>query len=703
MEAIGRGNMLDAMNRFAMLSISAVATLAACNGGSANGETVGSNDGGSSGIGLTGASTTGNADTTTDPTVGSVSNTGSSGESGPSDTTAAETGTPGCTSNDDCAGDPGGAVCNTDTGECVDCTVADDPCAEGNYCDPATNACIPGCIADDDCGGDLSCELATNMCVGCLEDVECPLGSVCDAGTCVPGCNKQQGCQKGLACCTEQCVDILIDEPNCGGCDSPCEPDNATGECVDGICTVPDGNCANGFEDCNGAANDGCEINGVCVCAPNQVYECYAGPAGTQDIGVCVAGTQTCNGDGTVLGPCIGQVLPGLEVCASGQDENCDGDVDEDPDLDADGWTQCGGDCCDDVGVGCLSPALVNPGAFEFGGNVVDDDCDGNIDNVLPGCDAGLASNSNDPNDYARAVDLCQFTTLNPPDPADRNWGVLSAGLFLANGAGVPATNSRAIRPGFGNVIVPELGSSIAVLSSGNAADSNDVNPPFAAFQNGTSTGTSSAFPADWFAANGNALPNVPGCPVPLGNTAQNPVMLNLQVRVPTNALSFSMRFYFFSAEYPEYVCTAFNDFFVALVDSTNNTNPADGNIAVYDDGATLWPVGVNILQAAPGLFTQCANGQISQCAAPVPYNGCVANNELAGTGFNTVANACGYNGAAGGGTGWLTVNGNVTPGEVMTLRLVIWDTSDQVWDSLVLLDDFQWSVEASEPGVMPG
>src|SRR5690606_3731272 len=90
-----------------------------------------------------------------------------------------------------------------------------------------------------------------------------------------------------------------------------------------------------------------------------------------------------------------------------------------------------------------------NPGAFEVAGNMVDDDCDGVQDNVLPACDAGLASNSSDPLHYARAMDLCQFTTENPPLP-ERKWGVISGAFSRSNGSGSPAAAARAIRPGFG-------------------------------------------------------------------------------------------------------------------------------------------------------------------------------------------------------------------------------------------------------------
>ena len=54
-----------------------------------------------------------------------------------------------------------------------------------------------------------------------------------------------------------------------------------------------------------------------------------------------------------------------------------------------------------------------------------------------------------------------------------------------------------------------------------------------------------------------------------------------------------------------------------------------------------------------------------------------------------------------GGGTGWLETSGNVVGGETITLRIAIWDTSDAIYDSIVLLDNFQWSVEASDPGTI--
>jgi hypothetical protein len=43
------------------------------------------------------------------------------------------------------------------------------------------------------------------------------------------------------------------------------------------------------------------------------------------------------------------------------------------------------------------------------------------------------------------------------------------------------------------------------------------------------------------------------------------------------------------------------------------------------------------------------------------------------------------------GSTGWLVTHSKVTPGEEMTLRLAIWDMSDHVLDSTVLVDNFRF------------
>jgi hypothetical protein len=68
---------------------------------------------------------------------------------------------------------------------------------------------------------------------------------------------------------------------------------------------------------------------------------------------------------------------------------------------------------------------------------------------------------------------------------------------------------------------------------------------------------------------------------------------------------------------------------------------------------------------------------------------------------MDTVLSGCGASNLAGGGTGWLVTSGNVVGGEIITLRIAIWDTSDGALDSLSIIDNFEWSVDASEPGTV--
>ena len=340
-------------------------------------------------------------------------------------------------------------------------------------------------------------------------------------------------------------------------------------------------------------------------------------------------------------------------------------------DLDGDGFTTCDGDCCDVAGPGCPDPASVNPGAFDVPGNGVDDDCNGAADDAPAACDAALASDSSRALDYAAAIDLCQTTT----DPGVR-WGVLSAGLVLADGTGAPDAAQASIRTAFG-ATGSLSGSALVVLSTGHAAATGQANPPFAAFQPGFVVGTSSPAPADWLAANGGAMPAAPGCPAPSGTAVNDPVMLVLRIRVPTNARSFELPIRYLTSDYPEWACSPFTDRAVVLLDSSwtgSPANPGDKNLAVYrTPGGLDYPLDVNLASGNTGLFTACVNGNLgcAMGATPGTTNTCAEIASLSGTGLDgSDPGNCDAGSLVGGGTGWLAVRGNVVGGEVITLRI---------------------------------
>jgi hypothetical protein len=70
---------------------------------------------------------------------------------------------------------------------------------------------------------------------------------------------------------------------------------------------------------------DGSSASGQTSCTPPQSVPCYDGPTGTENVGQCVGGMQTCNPDGKGFGACQGEVLPTPEDCTKAGDENCDG------------------------------------------------------------------------------------------------------------------------------------------------------------------------------------------------------------------------------------------------------------------------------------------------------------------------------------------------------------------------------------------
>jgi hypothetical protein len=41
-----------------------------------------------------------------------------------------------------------------------------------------------------------------------------------------------------------------------------------------------------------------------------------------------------------------------------------------------------------------------------------------------------------------------------------------------------------------------------------------------------------------------------------------------------------------------------------------------------------------------------------------------------------------------------------VVGGEIITLRIGLWDTSDGMNDSVALLDGFRWSTQVAQPGL---
>jgi hypothetical protein len=121
------------------------------------------------------------------------------------------------------------------------------------------------------------------------------------------------------------------------------------------------------------------ECTPIGTCLPGQSQACYSGPTGTQNVGQCREGQQTCGALGQPGGACAGEVVPIAELCNS-LDDDCDGQTDESFDLSSDpdhcGWcgNACaGGSSCES---GSCTPAACDPdGVYLKSGNPITYTC----------------------------------------------------------------------------------------------------------------------------------------------------------------------------------------------------------------------------------------------------------------------------------------------------------------------------------------
>jgi hypothetical protein len=344
----------------------------------------------------------------------------------------------------------------------------------------------------------------------------------------------------------------------------------------------------------------------------------------------------------------IGSVSGGTgeDDCASTADQDADGD----------GWTPSQGDCndCDpNANPGAIEVVITQPDDTGMVPDPADEDCDGGVDNVLPPCDGGFALDDSDPISAAAAIGLCKVAE------GTDDYGILSASWVRANGAAAVGEELQfGIQDAFGPNVAPLEGDQFLALSSGHARTPGQADSCNSLTCYGSGAGTAPAgFPQD-----------VPACP---GSTAINDdIALEVTLRAPTNATGFSYNFDFYSFEYPEWVCTSYNDQYIALVEPAP-VGSIDGNISFDSMGN---PVSVNI-----AFFDVCS--------------GCtLGTGELSGTGFDTWDDA--------GATSWLVTTSPVDGGSEVTIRFAIWDTGDAAWDSTVLIDNFVWIADGADVDV---
>jgi len=378
-------------------------------------------------------------------------------------------------------------------------------------------------------------------------------------------------------------------------------------------------------------------------------------------------------------------------------------------DHDGDGWSDADGDCND-----CNK--FINPGAYDVPNDGIDEDCNGTPDDEPAGCDGKLASSAavtTAGTDGAQAMDLCRNTTASPPLPM-KTWGLISADYVLPDGSNTPQPAPASysamygcsydtssfllgfgiLGPKYGTMNVPQQGSRMLGLSTGTArvpADGsyiacNDVGPPPSpGYDKCYVNGAPNGFPGQ-----------TPACPGVFFGQAHDGAALRLVIRVPTNAVTMSFDSNFFSYEFPTYVCSPYNDTYVVIMTPAPVGEPptANDNIAFDSMG--------NIISVNAGFLTVCdPNSMAGTTTYPCPEG----SYKLAGTGFgmDSTSTEKGGDGMDHASTDWLTTTVSVSAlaGKQITLLFAVWDSTDGILDTTVLIDNLHWTF-ATGPNEVP-
>ena len=309
-------------------------------------------------------------------------------------------------------------------------------------------------------------------------------------------------------------------------------------------------------------------------------------------------------------------------------------------DYDGDGFAN-DADCNDCV-------PQINTGAFDIPMNGVDEDCSGS--DATPCSDTGVSPDDGSARSAANALGFCASGADGLAWVRSAEWQDTS---FRAHAT--PDMHRASDRFG---TYRPQAGRRLLILSTGIARGT------LGSSSSCVEHNQASEFPPGFPMAS-------PACPGIESGPVVDSIALTLTLDVPTNAIGVRFASNFMTREYPDFLCSPFNDVYAVLM-----TEPATGalrNIVFDSEG--------NPLTVNNALLRTCVSGGPLTCALGAA--------PLAGA----VDSSCnpGSEGTVGGGTDCVQTTAPVVPGSRITMSFMIWDSGDGVLDSVALVDGFAW------------
>jgi hypothetical protein len=372
---------------------------------------------------------------------------------------------------------------------------------------------------------------------------------------------------------------------------------------------------------------------------------------------------------------------------------------------DGGGPSFCPNDDCDGDGypssIDCNdTDPNVNPDAYDFSGDGIDNDCDGVVDDPVESCETVPSQAPGSPGDFARAADLCPQRSKTREgkvfDPLIRaEWGKVKGygpgqriyvsdtkmqqvNIVSSFGANQPRRGRTMIGLATGPWNAPDPRSSPALDEAGFHLNDACGDIPLAA---GDCAALSNGAPAG-------------------GVSVQDWAELRLWLKVPSNARSLAFDLSFFSTEFNQFWNASLNDTFLVLVTSKtlagqNMAKDGSGRAISVNSGffqlcpPAPGPPGLTAdkseaLQSCVGIDGDAARGILGSLRG-TGYDGAAVGTD------DTVLAANGNKYVYGGGTGWLTAKIPVVPRDEIQVRVIVHDTFDGLKDSAVLVDAFRW------------